>query len=225
MDPTRTPFENIVDAMMDCERPSDYWRTEDNINIVELVATKNIIQRNGESVFEHTMKVIDLLPIKNSITLMAGLMHDIGKAVSEQDTMGALVHANRISRFPGHEIKSADIAKDLLTVLGADQNSADQIIRIVRTHMYDLRFSESSIKNKTLRKFIADIGINNIDNWFSVRIADSMSYSSTDGYVNKYIISFRKNIKNFIDNEILSGNFSDINTQASVGFEIDGRDV
>jgi len=58
-------IDEIIRGMQTAKLPSDYWITSE-IEFSELEASRRIIQRNSQSVYEHTMLVIDLLTVKNS---------------------------------------------------------------------------------------------------------------------------------------------------------------
>ena len=168
--------------------PSDYW-IHSHMELPELETSKSVIQRNGQSVWEHTMSVIDLMAIKNDITLLSGLFHDLGKGrVLQMDDPS-------LPKFPGHDDESADIAETWLTEWGADSYVIDRVIRLILTHMFDI---SNAIKEKTLRKFVADVGRDNINNWFALRVADSRSYAAQQQYRNHFIEPFRKTVMSYI---------------------------
>ncbi len=112
--------------MQEATFPSDYWRMSD-VDFPELERAKNITQRNDQTVFEHTMSVIDVLQEKNPITLLSGLFHDLGKCLvsSVRDMSGP--------RFPGHDFQSAMIATNVLQSWGLNSSShlVDRVVSIV----------------------------------------------------------------------------------------------
>jgi len=168
--------------------PSMCWICP-SINFPELEATKYVNQKNGQSVWEHTMAVIDLLHDDKDIALLAGLFHDLGKCDIQP------VDDPSLPRFPGHPIASANIAEDTLSSWGASDYIIDRVSRIVSTHMYDI---SNAAREKTIRKFVADVGQDNIGNWFAVRIADSASYSGSKQYYNRYIEPFYSAVLSYL---------------------------
>ncbi len=190
-------IQQIIRGMQDSVRPSDYWKVS-KVELPELEAAQLIIQQDGKSVWQHTMKVIDLLTIKNPITLLSGLFHDLGKSyvyrTYERSLTGRI--SRRILRFPGHNIKSADIAKIRLIEWQASPYLIDRVIRIILTHMYDIN---NGTQEKTIRKFVADVGLDNIENWFVVRKADSQSYSKYNRYKRYMIDPFYKSVRHYLD--------------------------
>lgn len=168
--------------------PSDYWVTPDG-EFPELESTRLVIQRNGQSVWEHTMSVIDLITPKNPITLLSGLFHDLGKCdVQPMDDTS-------LPRFPGHAIASANIAETKLTEWQASQDIIDKVVRLITMHMYDV---SNAAREKTIRKFVADVGPTNIDNWFALRIADSRSYAAQQQYRSHFIEPFRTLVTSYL---------------------------
>lgn len=183
--------EEVVLGMQKANLPSDYWITP-VIELPELEAVQLIIQRNGQSVWEHTMSVIDLLTIKNPITLLSGLFHDLGKGcVAPMGNMSFL-------RFPDHAEESAKIAKMRLAKWGATSHLIDLVGRLVSTHMFDI---SNAMREKTIRKFLANIGPGNVENWFVVRIADSRSYVANQRYYSHFIEPFRRAVTLYIDKQ------------------------
>ena len=183
--------DKIIKDMKTINLPSDYW-INPCVELPELEASKSVVQRNGQTVWEHTMSVIDLLSVKNDITLLSGLFHDLGKKdVLQIDD--PYLHLS--SKFPGHPSKSADIAKIRLFEWGTTPYIIDRVIRLISMHMFDI---SNVKKEKTIRKFVADIGKDNIDNWFVLRVADSRSYASQQKYQNYFIEPFRRVVMSYL---------------------------
>lgn len=174
-------IQDIIDGMSGGIRPSDYWtRGDSRFLFTELEASKYTQQKNNQSVWDHTMSVIDLLETKNPITLLAGLFHDLGKSYVKCNDFRP--------KFPGHEEASAHLAKLRLKQWQASQSIIDRVSRLITTHMYDIK---NIIHEKAIRKFLADVGSENIDNWFCLRIADSKSYQRHRRYKKQIINPFR----------------------------------
>jgi len=180
-------IDTIIRNMSSYDWPSEYWR-QTNIHIPELQQSTEVIQNNGLSVLEHTMDVMDLLPIKNSITILAALFHDLGKVV---------VDYNGPSRFAGHEVESALIAENSLRSWNANKKLTDCVVRLVVMHMYDM---SPPFSDKSILKFVSKVRADNIDNWFSLRMADSRSYSKYHEYYSGYILPFRNKVDSFLAN-------------------------
>ena len=184
-------IDEVIQGMQTANLPSDYWATS-NVELSELAASRSVIQSNGQSVFEHTMLVMDLLTKKKPIALLSSLFHDLGKVDASPATDPSL------PRFPNHADKSTDIAKIRLIEWGATSYVIDRVCRLVHMHMFDIK---DAMREKTIRKFIANVGRDNIDNWFAVRIADSRSYAAQQWYHNYYIEPFRKAVASYLQKQ------------------------
>jgi hypothetical protein len=181
--------DKIIQGMQTANKPSDYWLSSD-IHFPELEDSKSVIHRNNQSVWVHTMQVIDLLILKNPVTLLASLFHDLGKCYVENTGNPSM------PRFPCHAIESANIAKMKLTEWQASSYLIDRVNRIILTHMYDI---VRPIREKTIRRFIVNIGLDNIENWFALRRADSASYSNHGQYKRYIIDPFYKSVRHYLD--------------------------
>jgi len=174
----------IIGSMSEHELPSGYWISNPNY-FPELHKSRTIIQKDGKTVFHHTMRVLDLLDIRNPVTIWSALFHDLGKGHDKY------LYPNSKSKkphFSGHADTSAYIAVKYLNQWNVDTDTMDKVARIIKTHMFDIK---CNMTPKTIRNFIANVGMDNIRNWFTVRCADSASYSSTDKYVSNIIDPFR----------------------------------
>ena len=208
-------IQQILHGMQNSVLPSDYWLISD-INFPEIKDAQLVMQRDDRSVWEHTMSVIDLLSIKNPITLLSGLFHDLGKSCV------TLTSNPSLPKFYGHAIASADIAKTKLNEWQASPHLIDRVIRLVLTHMYDI---SNATRKKTIRKFIASIGRDNVDNWFTLRIADSHSYSMKREYYSYIIESFKKVVISYLKQQP-SANQPEFESLSTAGIiKIKGEDL
>jgi hypothetical protein len=207
-------YEETIRGMMEDSLPSAYWA--DTVGFTELESSKYVIQSNGQSVWEHTMLVIDILADKNPITLLSGLFHDLGKCCVKP------IDDTYASKFPGHDVESAHIAQNILGRWGAAEFLTDRVIRLVAMHMYDI--SDAS-REKTIRKFVAEVGYDNVDNWFTLRIADSRSYAEQQKYYNRFIDPFRIAVNKYLDQQPNTGEPGIEVPDVAGGMQIEGGDV
>ncbi len=204
----------IVNGMVSAFTPSDYW-LEVGVEFPELDLSHSVKQRDRRSVWEHTMLVLDALSVKNPITLLSGLFHDLGKYYINPNKNPSY------SRYPGHAAKSAEIAKMRLKEWGADTNTTDSVVRLVNTHMFDIR---CATQDKTIRKFVASVGKDNVENWFVLRVADSFSYSGYKQYRNNLIEPFRKAVESYLKRQPDSKQLDFEQSDAEGGIQIKGGD-
>ena len=117
------------------------------IFIPELLEAVGIVQPefHSDDVFDHSIKTVD--EAEDSIKL-AALFHDIGKSrTRSEDERG--IH------FYGHDVKGAEMTKEIMTRLKFPNAEIERIIRLIRWHMFyypsaDWRQQISDVKSKML---------------------------------------------------------------------------
>lgn len=209
-------IDHMCDVLSHFKYPSQYWKTT-YIGFKELDDSKEILQKDGKSVFDHTMLVMDVLTIKNKITLLAALFHDLGKSYVKP-VFSKLPYKCSI-KFPNHAIESAKIAQKTMIKWGATNDIIDRVVRIVSMHMYDIK---SSQQHKTIRKFVANVGCHNIEDWFTLRIADSRGYLKSQEYINNFIGPFKDAVMSYIDQQPGTNESIFTNFETKNGMQIEG---
>jgi tRNA nucleotidyltransferase (CCA-adding enzyme) len=185
-------IKEITNGMLGHLRPSIFWRNG-KFTLKILEDLKSLKQRGGQTVFDHTMDVLDCLKIKNEITLLSALMHDTGKLYTKT------INDNGIN-FWDHEYVSSQIIWSILPSWEVPIDTIDIISRIIKTHMIDIKCNMSKSK---IRKFIADVGHRNINNWFVLRQADAESYANYKSTpFNQYMKSVFYPFKNKVISEL-----------------------
>ncbi|SHJ79661.1 CCA tRNA nucleotidyltransferase [Tepidibacter formicigenes] len=116
---------------------------------------------HDKNVFDHILSVVDNTP-NNLIVRLSALLHDIGKPKCfTLDDKG-------IGHFYRHELESEVMARDILKRLRFDNKTIDLVCVLIKEHM-----NKGDIKkDKTVKKLINRVGIENIDNLFYLQIAD-----------------------------------------------------
>jgi putative nucleotidyltransferase with HDIG domain len=127
-----------------------------------------------DDVYWHTLKVCDAAPRGSLVVRWAGLLHDLGKVDTRQT-----IHDDAGSRvvFYGHEVISADMAVRVLERLRYPRTLVARCAHLVREHMF--RY-ESGWKPATVRRFMARIGVEYLDDLFALREADCRSRDLRD---------------------------------------------
>lgn len=154
------------------ERPSRGLRLLADLGLADellpdLVALRRIgAGRRMKDVFAHTLAVVDRTP-PDLVLRWSALLHDVGKAktVSYQ---GDEIH------FPGHEIASEQMARQLLPRLRMDQHSTERVARLVGLHMRANQYEEDWTDG-AVRRLIRHIG-DDLDLLFQLSTADVTSY-------------------------------------------------
>lgn len=198
--------------MMTARMPSVYWINA-TIKFPELDRSHLIQQQDKRSVWEHTMLVLDALKVRNPTTLLSGLFHDLGKYYVDQ-----MDDPSR-SKFPCHAARSAEIARVRLEEWGTQPETIDSVVRLVSTHMFDIK---DAARDKTIRKFLASVGKNNCNDWFVLRVADSLSYSGHKEYRNNLIEPFREAVVSYLDRQPSSEQLEFEKTDVKGGIQIKG---
>lgn len=177
-------INDIIQKMGTNNCPSQFWLKNNFCKEIEQL--KLIYQKNNQSIHQHTMQVLDNLLIKNPVTLFSALFHDTGKFYTKK------IINNKIS-FAGHELISAEVAKKNLKQWGAEETLINDVSKLILTHMIDIK---QKFNKGKLKKFIAFIGPNNLDNWLSLRRADARSYRNYGSLL--LIDIFEKTLKQHI---------------------------
>lgn len=142
--------------------------------IPELIETVGFDQKNphhDKNVFDHIMAVLDNSPSILSVRLSA-LLHDIGKPRT------FTIDKQGIGHFYGHNIESSHMAEIILRRLKFDNAMIKKVLILIREHMT----AYNVMKEKTLKKFIDRVGVENLDDLFKLQIADSKGHRTNADY-------------------------------------------
>jgi tRNA nucleotidyltransferase (CCA-adding enzyme) len=128
----------------------------------ELAAQRGIAQNKvpGEDLWDHTVRTVDAAPPGRPIVRLAALVHDIGKPATAAD-----------GHFYGHEREGADLARAFLERLRYPKPVVERVATLVRQHMFAY---EASWTDAALRRFIAKVGRDTLDDLFALRAADNV---------------------------------------------------
>jgi poly(A) polymerase/tRNA nucleotidyltransferase (CCA-adding enzyme) len=167
--------------LVQCEKPGDAFdilHRCDGLSAVfpDLERAWGVTQNeyHPDDVYWHSLKVCNAAPRSSLLVRWAALLHDLGKVDARQ-----VVHDETGTRvvFYGHESVSAEIAQRVLERLRYPRTFVTRCAHLVREHMY--RY-ESAWKPATVRRFMARIGVENLDDLFALREADCRSRDLRD---------------------------------------------
>ena len=135
--------------------------------IPELIPCVDFDQRNihhDKDIFKHTLSVVDCAPAELDVRL-AALLHDIGKVQCfTLDDKGQ-------GHFYGHQKVSGDISREILKRLKFDNKTIESVSHLIYEHM---RTCDTG-KSLSVKKFINNVGVENLNNLFLLQIADRKS--------------------------------------------------
>ncbi len=128
----------------------------------DLAAQRGVPQNKvlGEDLWDHTLRAVDGAAPQPTYIRMAALLHDIGKPATMAE-----------GRFLGHDLAGADLADALLDRLRWPRNERDRVVHLIRHHMYGYQPTWS---DAAVRRFIAKIGREELDDLFLLREADNV---------------------------------------------------
>jgi tRNA nucleotidyltransferase (CCA-adding enzyme) len=158
--------------------------------IPELNESVGFDQRNphhDKNVFDHIMAVLDNSAESLAVRLGA-LFHDIGKPRTFS------IDKKGIGHFYGHNIVSAEMSEVILKRLRYDNATIKKVLIIITEHMS----AYNNMKNKTLKKFINRVGVENLEDLFELQIADSKGHKKDADY--SPILRRREDVKKILEN-------------------------
>ncbi|HHY33762.1 MAG TPA: HD domain-containing protein [Firmicutes bacterium] len=124
-----------------------------------------------ENVFEHSLKVTDLIEPVLHLRL-AALLHDVGKpSTMARDHSGAL-------RFFGHDKVGASLARQALERLRYPGELVRRVALLVEKHMFSY---DPATKDKGIRRIVAALGIDTIRDLAKLREADRAAFGAGPG--------------------------------------------
>jgi poly(A) polymerase/tRNA nucleotidyltransferase (CCA-adding enzyme) len=128
----------------------------------ELAAQRGLSQNKieGEDLWDHTLRTVDAAPADRPVIRLAALLHDIGKPATLAN-----------GRFHHHEVVGAQLADALLRRLRYPRAAAEDVIRLVRHHMFVV---DPDATDAAVRRFIKRIGRDHVDALFALRRADDI---------------------------------------------------
>ncbi len=178
------------------EKPSRGIRMLVNTGLIdyiipEYLSSVGFNQHNpyhDKNVFEHVMEVLDNIEPKLNLRL-AAFFHDISKPECfTQDENGR-------GHFYGHHIKSATVTKEIMKRLKYSNDLIEDVSILIRYHY----LKEIDMKDKGVKRFINNVGIDRLDDMFALNIADIKGKSSTANF--DKVEALRKKCNEIINNK------------------------
>ena len=117
------------------------------------------------SVGEHTLRAIEVVPA-DKVLRLAMLFHDIAKPLMKT------VDENGCAHFKMHDLKGADMTKEILRRLKFDNDTLNKVVKLVRYHDYRIPADPRSVR-RTMNKVGEDL----FPLYHEVRQADTLAQS------------------------------------------------
>lgn len=118
---------------------------------------------------EHSFRSLKFCPSLDPIIRFACLIHDVGKLPTYKvDSIGNVT-------FYGHDVVGGRIAESICKRLKFSKKDSDLVVSLVRYHLFTVDEHQT---DAAVRRFIKNIGIENLDNMFALREADRLGGSS-----------------------------------------------
>lgn len=131
----------------------------------EMMATTQETPHHKYTVGEHTLKTMEYVR-KDKVLRLTMLFHDIAKPVMKTFDEKGVAH------FKMHDIKGAEITKQILRRLKFDNDTLNKVVKLVLYHDYRM-----PAEPKNVRKAMNKIGKDLFPYYLEVRMADTLAQS------------------------------------------------
>ena len=171
------------------------------------------------TVFEHNLRALDYAAESdfNEDVRLAALFHDIGKSRTKRGE-------GMDSTFHSHEIESTNMAYKILKRLKFPNEKIVRITRLIRYHMFKYDYDPKNPKDETtdsaVKRIIAGVGFENIEDLISLRMADRIGSGVAKAHpfrLNRFRYKISKVIKEPISVDQLEINGNDIMRVLKIG--------
>ncbi len=135
------------------------------------VEQKSPGRHHVDDVGTHLIKSLNSCTSTNTITRLAVLLHDIGKAQTfAKDGKSGLI------TFFNHEIVGAHLANAIALRLKLSKEQCKTLVLLVRFHMFTVSEKQT---DKAIKRFIRNVGVENLDEAIAMRVADRVGSGSS----------------------------------------------
>jgi len=108
---------------------------------------------------------------QNPIVRLAVLLHDVGKPQTYKKL------ENGVITFYNHELVSTKIAKNIAERLRFSKKERDKFLTLIRYHQFTVDEKQS---DSAIRRFIRNVGIENVSDMLDLRISDRLGSGSRE---------------------------------------------
>jgi len=140
--------------------------------IPELLEGVGVSQKGHHiyDVWEHSIRALENCESKNPVTRLATLLHDVAKPVVAKGE-------GEERTFHNHEVVGSRIASKIGKRLKFSREESELLFKLVRWHMFTV---EETQTDKAVRRFIRNVGVENIDEMIALRRSDRLGSGSKE---------------------------------------------
>ncbi|OGD84068.1 hypothetical protein A2165_00850 [Candidatus Curtissbacteria bacterium RBG_13_40_7] len=113
----------------------------------------------------HCVMSLSNCPSKDVIVRLATLLHDLGKAKVAQ------INDEGVRTFHNHELIGSRLVLQIAKRLNLSKSQRDKLFKLVRWHQFTVNENQT---DKALRRFIKNIGVEDIEDMMDLRIGDRL---------------------------------------------------
>jgi putative nucleotidyltransferase with HDIG domain len=114
----------------------------------------------------HLVESLRHCPSTDVITRLATLLHDIGKVKTYRKD-----EKTEIITFYNHEVVGAEMAAEIADRLKLSKKDKEKLVTLVRYHQFSVTEEQT---DKAIRRFIRQIGVENLDAMLALRTGDRL---------------------------------------------------
>lgn len=184
--------------LLESEKPSlgfEYMRESGLMDIFlpELSITYGVPQNRFHlyDIYYHSLYTCDNAPASDPVLRLAALLHDIGKFQTRRESDGG------DATFYNHEIVGARIVKKMMRRLKFSNDEISRVTSLIKNHMFHY---QNEWTDGAVRRFMRKVGTENIDDLFTLRLADRKGTGMRAG-VPQPIRAFKRRIAKVIEDE------------------------
>ncbi|MBI4035465.1 HD domain-containing protein [Candidatus Daviesbacteria bacterium] len=141
----------------------------------------------------HSLLALKYTPSTDPLVRLAALLHDIGKVDTvKTDSTGNVT-------FYNHDVAGGKLSLEIAKRFNLSKKQTDKLYRLVRWHLFTVDENQT---DSAIRRFIKNVGIENIEDMMAVRVGDRLG-GGTQKAVSWRMEKFEQRIK-----EVLKKPFS-----------------
>ncbi|MBI2019178.1 HD domain-containing protein [Candidatus Daviesbacteria bacterium] len=134
---------------------------------------------------EHSLMTLQHTPSKNSLVRLAALLHDIGKVQTVKTESDGNV------TFYNHDVYGGRLVLQIAQRFNLSKKQTDKLYKLVRWHLFTVDENQT---DSAIRRFINNVGLENIEDMMAVRIGDRLG-GGTQRAVSWRMEKFNERIK------------------------------